>query len=74
MLTTTSLARANRNGDNLLVAEFRKHCTQSSLTISPKPDGVGVVSQPWMPKGEASGFPMRIAATKGVSLCMQMKG
>jgi hypothetical protein len=62
------LGMSNRNRDNLLVAEFRKHCRKSSLTISAKPVGVGAVLQLWTHAGERSLLRTHIAATESVSL------
>jgi hypothetical protein len=46
---------------------------ESSLTISAKPVGVGVVSQRLIPTGEQSGLLTGIAATESVSLGVLMK-
>jgi hypothetical protein len=66
------LGMSNRNCDNLLVAKFRKRCRKSSPTISAKPGGVGVVSQPWIAKGEQSGLLTHIAAMESVLLRAMM--
>ena len=45
-----------------------------SLTISRKPVGAWVMSQPLIPTGEPSGLLTLIAATENVSLCTRVSG
>jgi hypothetical protein len=45
----------------------------SSLTISAKPVGVGVASQPWILGDERSSLLTRIAMTESVLLCVPMR-
>jgi len=59
---------SNRNRDNLLVDEFRKHCRKSSLTILAKPVGVGAVLQLWIAQVEQSLSRMHTAIMENVSL------
>ena len=46
---------------------------KSSLTISPKPAGVGAMCQPWIPMSGRSELLTRTAMTESGSLCVRMK-
>jgi len=64
-------------GHKAFVEEQRKVqgiTRRSSLTISAKPVGVGVVSQLWIAKAEQSGLLTRIATIESVSLRVPIKG
>jgi hypothetical protein len=43
------------------------------FSVEQKPDGIGAAYQQWIPTGEQSGLPTRIAATGSVSLYEPMK-